>query len=391
MLATFSNTAGSAALLGNQVYSPYGTSRYQKGSMGTAKGFTGQYKDSVSGLDYYNARYYDPVASVFLSADVAQGNISGRNPYDYVGGNPETWSDPSGQRVACPDPNGCNGGVGGAGGGGAGSGNPYWPPPGGVPSGPPVASDPSAGPGACPTLGCKLGAHIDRGSVVVKVGGPSPLSGGSSCGSSAIGGGVIGGGMAVFSCHPNYPSGGSSDGGFVRVDLSPDLATICWVPFGCNEGDTPSESGKDKPTGEVFFADEGNGAKTAQLREELGMPARSLNPDDGQTLAILQTDGKEFWGINGRKSISIEVNAISKDHAEIDALNQLYIDRQASGITGGQGVMWVDRPPCAACGINGGIRSAVQATVLDALEVIYGPGLDKAGGLIPGGIMLIEP
>jgi RHS repeat-associated protein len=90
ILATFSNTAGSAALLGNQVYSPYGTQRYNKGAMGTNKGFTGQYNDSLTGLDYYNARYYDPVDSVFLSADVAQGNSSGRNPYDYVGGNPET-------------------------------------------------------------------------------------------------------------------------------------------------------------------------------------------------------------------------------------------------------------------------------------------------------------
>src|SRR5258708_2190655 len=97
VLATFSNTAGTAALLGNQVYGPYGTQRYSSGgTMGTNKGFTGQYNDSLTGLDYYNARYYDPVVGVFLAADTVQGNPQGLNPYAYVGGNPETKNDPTG-------------------------------------------------------------------------------------------------------------------------------------------------------------------------------------------------------------------------------------------------------------------------------------------------------
>ena len=105
---TFSNVAGSAAVLGSQVYGPYGTQRYQQGSMGTNKGFTGQYADAT-GLDYYNARYYDPVVGVFLSADTVQGNLQGMNPYGYVGGNPETRSDPTGHRQMCP-PDGCGSG-----------------------------------------------------------------------------------------------------------------------------------------------------------------------------------------------------------------------------------------------------------------------------------------
>jgi RHS repeat-associated protein len=136
VLATFSNVAGSAAVLGNQVYGPYGAQRYQSGSMGTSKGFTGQYNDSVSGLDYYHARYYDPVAAVFLSADVVQGNMAGMNPYDYVGGNPETWSDPTGQMYAPPRGGGGGGGVGGPVGGGGGSGGGignFIPPGGGAP------------------------------------------------------------------------------------------------------------------------------------------------------------------------------------------------------------------------------------------------------------------
>jgi RHS repeat-associated protein len=96
VLATVSNVAGSAAVQGNQVYSPYGKQRYKFGTLGTAKGFTGQYNDSLTGLDYYNARYYDPKAGVFLSADTVEGNGVGRDPYACVGGNPETDSDPSG-------------------------------------------------------------------------------------------------------------------------------------------------------------------------------------------------------------------------------------------------------------------------------------------------------
>lgn len=87
-----------------QVYSLYGTQHYTKRSMGTANGFTGQYNDSPSELDYYNARYYDPAAAVFLSANVVQGNRADMNLYDYMGENPETWSDLTGERYAPSTP-----------------------------------------------------------------------------------------------------------------------------------------------------------------------------------------------------------------------------------------------------------------------------------------------
>ena len=70
MLATITNTVNSASVQGNQLYDPYGNNRYQSGSMATSKGYTGQYNDSLSGLDYYGSRYYDPAAGVFLSAAV---------------------------------------------------------------------------------------------------------------------------------------------------------------------------------------------------------------------------------------------------------------------------------------------------------------------------------
>src|SRR5260370_24433954 len=99
VLETISATANTATVQGNQVYSPYGSSRYQQGSMDTTKGFTGQYNDAVTGLDYYNARYYDPVVGRFLSVDKATGNMQGADPYAYVGGNPETKNDPTGSRA----------------------------------------------------------------------------------------------------------------------------------------------------------------------------------------------------------------------------------------------------------------------------------------------------
>jgi RHS repeat-associated protein len=100
LLASFTNTANSASLKSNQLYGPYGNARYTSGTLNTAKGFTGQYNDSLTGLDYFNARYYDPVAGVFLSADQVQGDPQSMNPYAYVDGNPETFGDPTGKYMA---------------------------------------------------------------------------------------------------------------------------------------------------------------------------------------------------------------------------------------------------------------------------------------------------
>lgn len=83
------------------LYGPYGGVRYQSGTMPTDLGFTGQHSDaSSSGLDYYGARYYDPVIGQFASADTMLAG--GLNRYAYVGGNPETLSDPSGHTTCVP-------------------------------------------------------------------------------------------------------------------------------------------------------------------------------------------------------------------------------------------------------------------------------------------------
>ena len=98
-----------SALTGEQLYAPYGTTRYTVGSLGTAKAFTGQEADPLTGLYYYHARWYDPVVGVFLSVDTKEGNAQGVNPYGYVRENPETATDPTGERPCagvnnCPPP-----------------------------------------------------------------------------------------------------------------------------------------------------------------------------------------------------------------------------------------------------------------------------------------------
>jgi RHS repeat-associated protein len=87
-------------VIASTLYAPYGTARYSSGAMPTDRGFTGQVADSTSGLDYYGARYYDPVGGQFASPDsLIQGggfDFAGLSAYAYVEGNPSSYIDPSG-------------------------------------------------------------------------------------------------------------------------------------------------------------------------------------------------------------------------------------------------------------------------------------------------------
>ena len=62
-------------------YYPYGAARYTVGTTPTTFNFTGQRKDSGSGLLFYNARWYDPVVGRFLQADtIVQSNAREAKP-----------------------------------------------------------------------------------------------------------------------------------------------------------------------------------------------------------------------------------------------------------------------------------------------------------------------
>jgi RHS repeat-associated protein len=97
---------GAGNTVSQQLFGPWGTTRYTSGTMPTTYAFTGQRADSASGLDYYGARYYDPIAGQFTSADTM---ADGLNRFGYVHGNPETYNDPSGHMVGC-GPDDCGGG-----------------------------------------------------------------------------------------------------------------------------------------------------------------------------------------------------------------------------------------------------------------------------------------
>lgn len=85
-------------------YAPFGALRYAgavAGAPSVPYGFTGQYRDAVTGLYHLRARQYDPATSRFLSTDPLTATIGDPYVASYVYGrnNPLRWSDPSGECV----------------------------------------------------------------------------------------------------------------------------------------------------------------------------------------------------------------------------------------------------------------------------------------------------
>lgn len=82
-------------------YFPYGKVEASNTSINDRieRGYTGQINDKATTLSYYNARFYDPSLSRFISADSAS---DGLNLYAYVGGNPVNANDPTGKRGCRP-------------------------------------------------------------------------------------------------------------------------------------------------------------------------------------------------------------------------------------------------------------------------------------------------
>jgi RHS repeat-associated protein len=81
-------------------YKPYGSTLSHTGVNTTKHLYTGQEKDTETGLYYYRARYYDPNLARFVQPDSVMQNVYDPqmlNRYSYVRNNPLKYTDPTGQ------------------------------------------------------------------------------------------------------------------------------------------------------------------------------------------------------------------------------------------------------------------------------------------------------
>lgn len=102
---TIAVTAATGAITRDR-YTPYGLNRAGAvnsgftlaAATGSDRGWLDRTRDDQSGLDYLNARYYDPGTAHFISPDPVnnQDAPQAANPYTYGDDNPATLSDPDG-------------------------------------------------------------------------------------------------------------------------------------------------------------------------------------------------------------------------------------------------------------------------------------------------------
>ena len=96
--STLATTNASGQLIDTSDRRPYGG--YFVGRGVGEVGFTGNVQDDESGLDYFQARYYDADVGRFASVDpqsLEVANIAGFNRYQYANVNPYFYSDPTGR------------------------------------------------------------------------------------------------------------------------------------------------------------------------------------------------------------------------------------------------------------------------------------------------------
>jgi RHS repeat-associated protein len=81
-------------------YEPYGETTATGAASNNTSQYTGRENDAT-GLYYYRARYYHPIAKRFISEDPI-GLAGGVNAYAYVEGNPVSFADPLGEFLNLP-------------------------------------------------------------------------------------------------------------------------------------------------------------------------------------------------------------------------------------------------------------------------------------------------
>jgi RHS repeat-associated protein len=94
-VTSLSNGAGSLAQ--TYTFDSYGKQTASSGSLVNSFQYTGREFDTETGLYYYRARYYDPVAGRFLSEDPLQTGGGDADFYRYSSDDPTNVSDPYGE------------------------------------------------------------------------------------------------------------------------------------------------------------------------------------------------------------------------------------------------------------------------------------------------------
>ena len=124
-LGSTSVTANADGSFNSEIrYSAFGEIRYSSGTTPTNYKYTGQLSQPELGLDFYVARWYDPVTAHFVQADTYipdSGKSQTFDRYMYVKNNPIRYNDPSGHRSCDDDPYGCRSADNGYSDGGTGS------------------------------------------------------------------------------------------------------------------------------------------------------------------------------------------------------------------------------------------------------------------------------
>ena len=118
-------TRANGTVAWREQYTPFGEQLQNPAANDNLDGFTGHIKDSDTGLNYMQARYYDPVIGRFLSVDpitfMDSGHTGSFNRYAYTFNDPINAIDPNGEHpviavvpiaVACAATPLCRAGVG---------------------------------------------------------------------------------------------------------------------------------------------------------------------------------------------------------------------------------------------------------------------------------------
>ncbi|MCF6291783.1 MAG: RHS repeat-associated core domain-containing protein [Robiginitomaculum sp.] len=101
---TIGNGVNAGNIAWNEQYTPFGETILNPAANDNLDGFTGHIKDKATGLNYMQARYYDPALGRFLSIDPVEFSAERPgmfNRYTYTYNDPINFTDPTGMVGGC--------------------------------------------------------------------------------------------------------------------------------------------------------------------------------------------------------------------------------------------------------------------------------------------------